>query len=917
MRLHAYRARFSAKQPVMAIPAGTRLGPYEIRSMVGAGGMGEVYRARDTTLGRDVAIKILLPEALSRDPARLARFEREARALASLSHANIAAIYGIEQSTATRALVLEFVEGRTLEDRILSGRIPIAEAIETASQIAEALEAAHEQGVIHRDLKPANVKLRSDGTVKVLDFGLAKLVDEGDAGEPVRPTTLTHVGAVLGTAPYMSPEQAKGQPAGKRSDIWAFGCVLFEMLTGRRAFEGHDTSDTLVAVLTKTPEWSALPAELSPAVRALLVRCLDRDPRKRIGDIAAARFVLNDVESLTVPAYQAGQQTRRDRRVGRFALWAIALAGLFVLAGVVAYRNLPDAPDRTVTFSIVPPDGTTFVSVVQAGAPALSPDGRLIAFVAEGAAGRSLWVQSIDAFDGRSLPGTEGATAPFWSPDGAWLGFQSGPDLKKVSLSGGQPQVIGRANTTSLGVFAGTWSRDDTVLFYGGPSNTLAAVSAAGGDVVPATERHIDLFDENHVGPAFLPDGRHYLLLVRGGGDLSWGLSVGQLGSNERRLLISNVTNAKYAPPHAGAPGYLLYVRDRRLIAQPFDAQTLTLGGAPTSIAADIAISGSGGLADFTVSANGVLAYRRIQAEPEELVWYDREGSQSGALGDRPGNPRAGVRISPDGQWAAFTRAMDGAQDVWIADIARGGISRFTLAGGRSPVWSPDGSQIAFLRDDTIYRRPFFGGGPEVPLWSGPGILSLNDWSGDGNWMLFTRWDISKPALTGRGLWLLPNVLVEAASREPAVFESVALHGQFGPKVGPPRWIAFDAGPSGTASQVFVRTMPGSVQGVWQVSTDGGNTLRWRADGRELYFLRQGTEFFAVDIDAAGSFSASPPRRLFAAAAAFSTASSQYAPGWDVTPDGQRFLTTFPVTEHAPSAITVVTSWQATLADAR
>ena len=895
----------------MAPPAGTRLGHYEIRSVIGAGGMGEVYRAYDTTLGRDVALKVLLPPSLSSDPARLVRFEREARVLASLCHANIAAIYGVEQSTETRALVLELVEGPTLEDRILEGRIPIAEAIRIASQIAEAIEAAHEHGVIHRDLKPANIKLRRDGTVKVLDFGLAKLVDESDASEPVRPTALTHVGTILGTTPYMSPEQVKGEPADKRSDIWAFGCVLFEMLTGRRAFEGRDNSDTLAAVLTKTPEWSALPAELSPAVRALLMRCLDRDPRKRIGDIAAARFVLNDVESLTVPAFRAGEQTRRERRMGRAAIWAIALAAPLVLAGLV-YQNLSEAPpEQAFAFSIVPPDRTAFVSVVQAGAPALSPDGRLIAFVAESAAGRSLWVQSIDAFDARSLPGSEGATAPFWSPDSNWLGFQAGPDLKKVSLVGGQPQVIARANITALGIFGGSWNREDTILFYGGPSNTLASASASGGDVAVATERHIELFDENHVGPWFLPDGRHYLLAVRGGKDLSWQLCVGELGSKERRVLISNVTNAKYAPPHAGAPGYLLFVRDRILMAQQFDADTLTLAGSPTSLAADIAVSGAGGLADFTVSSNGVLAYRRAEPEPDELAWYDREGKQIGTLGDRPGNPRAGVRISPDGQWAAFTRAVDGVQDVWVADLVRGGISPFTLAGGRSPVWSPDGSQLAFLRDDTIYRKPFLGGGPEVAVWNGPGIMSLNDWSGDGHWMLFTRWDTSKPELTGRGLWLLPNALSETTSHEPTVFELMALHGQFGPKVGPPLWIAYDGGPSGAAAQVFVRAMPGSV-GKVQVSTDGGNTMRWRADGRELYFLRRATEIFAVDFDA-GSFQASPPRRLFAAAPAFSTASTQYAPGWDVTPDGQRFLTTFPVPEHAPSAITVVMNWQSTL----
>jgi eukaryotic-like serine/threonine-protein kinase len=875
--------------------------------------MGEVYRAHDTTLGRDVAIKVL-PAAVSSDPDRLARFEREARLLAALNHPNIAAIYGVENSSDVRALVLELVDGPTLADRIAEGPISLVEAVLIARQIAEALEAAHEQGIVHRDLKPANIKLRSDGAVKVLDFGLAKLVEGHEAGAVHRagpersesptvtsPVMLTNVGVILGTAAYMAPEQAKGQQADKRSDIWAFGCVLFEMLTGRRAFESHDVTETLAFVLTKEPNWSALPPELPPAVRTLLTRCLERERRKRIGDVAAVRFVLDEAANLSMvapPKAFVSTRGRATRTVWTIAAVIVAIA----IVATAAYRYRPASVAKAFTFSILPPEGTRFASASQGGAPALSPDGTRIAFVADGPAGRLLWLQSIDAFDARPLSGTEGAVGPFWSPDGAWVGFLAGESLKKVSVIGGQPQVIARA-FGAVGS-AGTWNREGTILFYGGSNNTLASASASGGEVVQATERNIALFDENHFSAVFLPDGQHYLLLVRGGPDLQFQVWVGELGSNERRLLLKDVTNARYAPPPSGGPGHLVYVRDRKLMAQPFDLEKLTLAGAAMTVA--------DGVSGFTTSANGVLAYRRTEIRKEELAWYDRTGQQTSILGDRAGDSRNNLRVSPDGKWAAFTRAGDAFQDVWIADLGRGGISRFTFEGGRSPVWSPDSSQLAFLRQDSIYRKPIVGGGAEVALWSGPGIMSLNDWSGDGTSLLLTRWDTTKPALTGRGLWLLPDPLGNTGTRVPVLFEPAdALHGQFGPRTGPARWVSFDAF-DGAIRQVFVRTMPGGPQGKWQISSNGGNTSRWRADGRELYVLGGGL-MLAVDIDASTSFHASTPRTLFTAPFAFFAAAGQYAHGWDVSPDGRQFLTTLPVPDTPAQAITVVLNWQSTL----
>jgi len=680
--------------------------------------MGEVYRARDTKLGREVAIKVL-PASVAGSHDRLARFEREARVLATLNHTNIAAIYGVEDSTDVRALVLELVEGPTLADRIHEGPIPPAEALPIARQIAEALEAAHEHGIVHRDLKPSNIKVRHDGAVKVLDFGLAKLTtgpsDSDQIGDDsherlaqsptiTRPPLVTHVGVILGTAAYMAPEQAKGEPADKRSDIWAFGCVLFEMLAGRPTFEGRNVTDTLSLVRTKDPDWSALPADVPARIRALLARCLQRDRRTRIGDAAALRFVLEELARLETPA--AGTTSLR-RGTGRRVWMLAATLAAIVTVAVVAYRYRPAPTVKPFAFSILPPEGTTFVGLVAGGAPALSPDGHQVAFIGNSAGRQQLWVQSLDAFDARPIAGTEGAACPFWAADGSWLGFFVNETLMKVNAGGGQAQRLAGGGSFARGGVTATVNRDGTILFYG-PANTLASISASGGESRQATERNIALFDENHTGPSFLPDGRHYLLHVRGGPELQLQVWVGQLGSNERRQLLKDVTNARYAPPLSSGPGHLVYVRSGTLVAQAFDVHALTLPGSPMTIGEGIAVAGGGAVGDFDVSQN-VLVFRRGQPGTYELAQYDRGGGEVGTFGDRGGNPRNSLRISPDGKWAAFTRMGDTTQDVWIADLASGAISRFTLDGGRSPVWSPDGSQLAYLRQGTVYRKPFAG----------------------------------------------------------------------------------------------------------------------------------------------------------------------------------------------------------------
>ena len=901
----------------MPLSPGSRIGSFEITDHLGKGGMGEVYRAKDAKLKREVALKVL-PAAVATDRHRLARFQREAEVLAALNHPHIAQIHGVEESQGTIALVMELVDGEDLARRLARGALPIDEALAIARQLADALQAAHGAGIIHRDLKPANIKLRSDGVVKVLDFGLAKALDSTEVARQVTdnradaPTVtsplVTMQGAILGTAAYMSPEQALGKPVDKRADVWAMGCVLYEVLTGRTAFRGKTVSETLASVLADDPDWSALPAVLHPAIARMLRRCLERDLSKRISDVATVRFCLEEAPSLTTnvnPANAAPQRLSVVRSAG-LTMAGAAVAALAVAAASGFFR--PATADKTFTLSILPPDGTQFAGT-SGGPPAVSPDGRQVAFVAVGAAGPMLFVQSIDAFDARPLPGTEGASAPFWSPDGGWLGFRAGPDLKKVSVTGGQPQVLARTTSTALGAPAATWNAAGHILFHGGTNNTLGRVPAAGGETVQATERNIALFDEQHLSPSFLPDGQHYLLLVRGGTDLQFQLWLGQLGSNERRMLAKDVTNAHFAPPRSGGSAHVLYVREGRLMAHPFEMTRMMLTGSAVVIAENVAVSGSGGLSDFSVSPSGVLAYRRGESADHELGSYDRAGKLLGSIGNRPGSPRNNLRVSPGGKWVAFTRQNQTSQDVWIADLATGVESRFTLDGGRSPVWSPDGSQVGFLRQDTVYRKPFGSGGSEVAVWRGPGTLALNDWSGDGRQLLLTRWDTSQPALTGRGLWLLPNPLDETASHEPSLFQPDALHGQFGPRRGSPRWVAFDAF-DGTTRQVFVKTMPGGVDGKWQITANGGNTSRWRADGRELFILSGGSMMLVADVEAGEAFQHGRLRPLFATPLAFGIASGQYAPGWDITPDGQSLLTTFPAPDSPAPAITVIINWE-------
>jgi len=766
-------------------------------------------------------------------------------------------------------LVMELVEGQTLAASLAKGKLSIEETLRWGAQIADALAEAHAKGIAHRDLKPGNIMLAKSG-VKLLDFGLAKLRIQGDE-------TVTASNVIVGTPAYMAPEQRAGGETGLWTDIYALGLVLCEMATGTRPRPDE--------ALRR----DAMPRQLARIVEMCLA---ERDSRWE-----SARDLKTALEMIAAESSQSAAVPRTNRR------W---LAGVLVAAGILAalaagYWWRQSSSETPLRFSMVAPEGTSFLHVSQGGALALSPDGLRIAFVAEGAGGRLLWVRSLDGFTTRSLPGTEGATAPFWSADGRWIGFFAHGNLQKVDVDGGQAQFV--APVTPSANLSGSWNRKGEILYYNNeiPIGTvLRLTNASGGVPTQATYRNNDLLDENHFFPSFLPDGSHYLMLVRGGPELDVSLWLGKLGTNERRLLLKGTSNAHYAPPRRGVSGHLVFARKDKLMAQPFDVSKGMLYGTAVTVAEHVAVTATGSLADFSVSENGVLAYRTAEPASGEMAWFDRNGKLAGTIGDRPGNPRNNIRISPDGKFIAFTRQGAESQDVWIHDLVRDVASRLTFNGGRSPIWSPDGSQIAFVRGDSIDRMPVTGGA-EAVIWQGPHLISVNDWSGDGKFLLFTRWDEKGVRQT----WLLSDPLA-GDSMSPPVRLANGIHAEFAPAIGAPRWVSFDR------DQVSVRGLPGEAPGPWQVSVDFGNGSRFRRDGRELYFT-SGQSFMAVDVEPGTPFRHGAPHVLFPLPRGIQAGQGQYAQGYDVTADGSRFIATYPAPDTPAATITILKNWQGTL----
>jgi Tol biopolymer transport system component len=915
----------------MALTPGTRLGPYEIVAPLGEGGMGEVYRATDTTLKRDVAIKVL-PDALAHDTERLARFEREAQILASLNHPHIAHIHGLEQEDGAKALVLELVEGPTLADRIAQKAIPIDEALAISKQIAEAVEAAHEQGIIHRDLKPANIKVRPDGTVKVLDFGLAAVTQGAgaaavDASHSPTMTMATRAGVILGTAAYMSPEQAAGKPVDKRADIWSFGVVLWEMLTGRRLFDGETASHTLADVLRKEIDFGALPLETPPAIHGVLRRCLDRDVKARLRDIGEARIAIQRYladplgarESSAVAATPLGRSTLTIAALGVAAIAVTVAAGL----AFVHFRERP-AVAAAVRFQMMPPEQTTFQTT-----GVLSPDGRRIAFEAPGSDGRPvLWVRSLDALEARPLSGTEGVIAgPIWSPDSRFLAFGvngSPGRLKKVAESGGPPQTL--CEYTG-GFREGAWNADGVILF-GASSTGLLRVSDSGGPASPVTRIDPSRREVQHAGPTFLPDGRSFVYHRASSLPDNTGVYVGSLdlapeGQSTTRLLASD-SDPVYVPSSDSDRGFLLFLREGSLMAQPFDGRAQLRGDA-IPVAEEIGNLGSYGW--FSASTSGALAFRTglVSGGNVDLVWFDRQGQRLGQLGPRL-EAGFGVQLSPDGKrvvidkWTAARLSgvvanFQGAR-LWTAEVSRGIFSRLnTAAEGTeaSPAISPDG-RVAFLSDlgalgairDLYWMRADGTGAPEPLLVKSPTVKHPNGFSPDGRFLIYDDHTAQR-----QDLWILPIEPSSGGDRKPIPFlvtPADETYGQFSPDG---KWIAYSSDESGRR-EVYVQgfvpdRVPTAGVGKWQMSTAGGDKPRWRRDGKELYYLAPDRKLMAVPIKLG------PPFEPGVAVPLFETRTVGFFP-YDVSPDGRFLLNTAAESEATQSSpITIVLNWQAEL----
>jgi eukaryotic-like serine/threonine-protein kinase len=904
----------------MGLGIGTRLGSLEIVAPLGAGGMGEVYRARDARLQRDVALKIL-PASLAHDNHLLVRLEREARTLAALNHPNIAAIYGLEEAEGQRALVMELVEGETLAEHLrrpAANALSAEETLPIAKQIAEALEYAHERGVIHRDLKPANVKITPEGAVKVLDFGLAKVVSDQDSARPAisadSPTLsamATRAGIILGTAPYMAPEQAKGKQVDRRADIWAFGCVLYEMLAQKKAFEGETTSDVLAAVIRGEPDWTALPATTPPAMRRLIRRCLQKDVRQRLQAIGDARIALEEI--LSGPGVDAetsigvAPQAKRASLLHRTLPWA--LGGVAVISACISGWLLfkPAPRPNVVRFPLFPAGNTGFVL---GGEASISPDGRMLAFVARAQPAKlqSLWLRSLDSMTVVPIPGTDGAFYPFWSPDSRQLGFEAGGKLEKLAVAGGTPQTLCDVN----GFWGGAWNRDGVIVFANGANaaglyrvsgtsgSSLYRVPDTGGAptllLAPDASRH-----EVGLGfPQFLPDGRHFIFQVATNGLSANLVEAASLDSKAVERLTEADAEAFFA-----LPGYLVYTVHGTLVARPFNANALRFTGTALPVAQNIGETPYASYAFFSVSSAGDLAYQDVPfTGRSQITWFNRAGEKLGTVG--PTGNYTAPALSPDGTRFAVAVGDYGKRDIWIYDLKRGTTSRLTFgpADNTNTTWSPDGTRVLFSSNQSgqfeIYQRTANGLGGTQPFFqSAQQNKHLDDLSPDG------RYAIYDTAGGGSELWGLPLF----GDRKPFAFVQgsfLAASAAFSPNS---RYVAYASEESGDY-EVYVQTFPQQT-GKWQISTAGGTQPEWNHNGKELFYLARDGKLMAVGVNTNGAtFQPGIPKPLF---------QTQLDPSYRgrnfyvVSPDGQRFLLLTPAEDAGPEPITVVVNWPALL----
>jgi Tol biopolymer transport system component len=867
---------------------GKRIGHYEILAFLGAGGMGEVYRSMDTRLKREVAIKIL-PAEWSQDADRIHRFKREAELLATLNHPRIAQIYGFEETGETACLVLELVEGETLADELKRGPIHLGRALEIAQQIAEALEAAHDREIIHRDLKPANIKITPDRNVKVLDFGLAKAISPpgGISPESRSPTFVSGAslpGVILGTAAYMSPEQAKGHAADTRSDIWGFACVLYEMLAGQPAFGGDSIVEILSAVLRAEPDWTALPESTPPAIRSLLRRCLQKDRSRRLRHIADARFQIEEAQS--APAVVSAPAVSRPAGP-REGVW-IGLILLLIFGAVFALRGRrpqapmgPKAPEMRLQI-VTPAEGSN-------SGFALSPDGRKLVFFAQG----QYWLRPLDSETAVPLPGTENGGTLFWSPDSRSFGFTASDHLKRFDMDLNLARTI--AQVSGTGSRSGSWNGAGNLLI-GPPGDRmpLYSVPATGGTAVSVTR--LAAGETTQAYPRFLPDGRHFLFFGRT--TESQGIYAGSLDSQETRKLFDADSAPVFAPPDQ-----VLFARRGALLAQRIDVQSLSPVGEPVSLSAEVFVDNSVGSTSVraaiaaSASQEGSIAYR-ARREQTQLAWVDRAGHLIAYI---PGTEQADIRqaddlsLAPGGRTAAFTRTSSGNKDIWLIDLESGLPRRFTLneAWDGAPIWSPDGKQLVFstLRKGILdlYQKPANDASMETPLLESNEGKTAHDWSPDGRYLLYQS---SNPQ-TSDDIWALPLF----GDRQPIpVVRSPSLEccARFAPDG---HAIAYQSWETGR-SEIYLQAFMGPA---WKqrISLEGGVSVRWRPDGKELFFRATDGRLMSVSISHEGqTLKAGNPVSLF----------SLQTPVYTPSPDGQKFLVTLITAPAAP--ITILLNWQ-------
>lgn len=866
---------------------GEKLGPYEILARIGAGGMGEVWKARDSRLDRIVAIK-------ASKHGFSERFEREARAVAALNHPNICQVYDVGPDY----LVMEYIEGNSPK-----GPLALADALRMARQIGEALAAAHEKGITHRDLKPANIKVKLDGTLKVLDFGLAK-IGLAPAGNPEDSPTLTmgltEAGMILGTASYMAPEQARGkETVDKRADIWAFGVVLYELLTGKRLFQGDDVGHTLASVIMQEPDLSAAPLE----VRRLLKRCLEKDPRKRLRDIGDVWDLLDEKPSL-----DAGGP-RSVPPAGSRWMWASTIAVAAIAAGLGFYiRPAPPAAEP-VSFPIYPPEDTRF-----SGGPLVSPDGRKVAFVARGTKDSKarLWVRSLDSLEAKPVAELDLNPAPFWSADSHYIAFQAGKKLRKIDWSGGSSQVVCDLTGTFAG---GAWSKEDGILVASEEPIGLMRVSASGGTPQPVTRTEPSRQENWHGNPQFLPDGHHFLYTRSSATNPDYtGVYVGSIDLAPDRQPVTRLLPgfAAYVPSSRGtSQGYLLFARDGTLMAQAFDPANSQLSGQPVPLANDLGGNDRGGndrQVFSSASPSGVLAFWGSGAGSQQLTWVDREGKVLNTVGEATND--VDVALAPDAKQVATARSdSQGNVDLWLLDLARDSSSRFTFdaAADHSPVWSPDGKRIVFASNrggsNNLYVKDVTNTTGEEVLLKSQDSVTPQDWSPDGRFLIYSVFDPKNSA----DIWVLS---MDGEHKATPFVRTTFSEGQaqFSPDG---HYVAYSSAESGEG-EIYVRTFPDGA-GKWLVSKGGGVEPRWRANGKELYYRSLGSQaIVAVETWTSPVFRAGTPKSLFVSTFA-GAGSHARNPRWVPSPDGQRFLGMMAPADNLAAPFTVILNWQAGL----